>query len=102
MVSGRSPQAARGHVGIPDGLDFFQSVLFNKPVECRENLVQQADYLLRAKVGEKRGESDKVCDEDRGIGVVVGYVDLARLHSLGDGSRENIKEQALRVLLFLI
>ena len=50
MVWVRKCQPAGHQVGVTGGLNLFQTVLFDRDVEGRENFVQQTNDLLRADV----------------------------------------------------
>jgi hypothetical protein len=92
-------EAAGDHVGIADGLDLFQAMLFRQFVEGGEDPVQHGEYLGRRHVGGHLGEVHDVGEHDGDIGKTVGDGLVRALQAVRDGCGKNVEQQLFGALL---
>ena len=72
MPGGVQIEAAGHHVGIADGLDFFQAMLVDQFIEGREDAVEDGEHIMWWQVGRDLGVADDVGEHDAGIVKAVG------------------------------
>src|SRR5258706_8152491 len=100
VVRSRRGYAPGDHVGVADGLDFFQTPLFCESVEGGKDLVEKVNDLLGADVGSQSRKSDEVGKENSGLRILIDDVDFAVFHAGGDGTGEDAAEKVVGLLPF--
>ena len=88
------------HITVPDGFDFFQIVGIGELVESGEEVVQQVDQGFGGHLVCQGGETDEVRKQDRDAGVALSNVAFTLFEPSGDGCRQDIQEEPLRLFLF--
>ena len=92
-------EAARHHVGVPDGLDLLQAETLGHLVERREDPVQHGEHLGRRHAAGDLGEVDDVGEHHRHVGEAVGNGLVAVLQPLRHRTGKDVEQQALGALL---
>ena len=89
-----------GHHGDHAEPDHVHAELLGQFVERRENAVEHGEHLLRRHAFGQPGEIDDIHEHHGDIGKAVGDSLLLVFQTLGDGTGENVEQQALGALLF--
>ena len=95
VVVGSLGHAADDHVGVADRLDLLQPVALDEAVEDREDVVQDADQLVRRQRRRQPGELDDVGEQEGHVVEAVGDQRLAVPQPIGDRLGQDVQEQPL-------
>jgi hypothetical protein len=103
VVGPRRRHAAHHHVGVARGLDLFEPVVLDQPIEIRVDVIQELHQVIRSHIARPRSEASHVSEQDRSIVELVGDHRLrSALEAVGDRGGQNVHEQGLRALVFAL
>ena len=96
VILNRGGKIGNCHVGIPDGLDLFQTMTLRERVEHGKNIVQEPHDLGGGQAGRQRREIHDVGEQHPDLGEIVGDSARRDLQALGNRRWQDVEKQALR------
>src|SRR5262249_44937346 len=99
VVRQRLGQPAGDHIGVADGLDFFEPLLLDGDVEALEYGGQYFQDAIRREAGRQRSKSDEIREQDGRIVKPICDDGFTGSHARHDVLRQDVEQQGFRAQL---
>ena len=94
VIGARRGDAADEHVGIADGFDFLEPVVFGDAVEGGEQIVEKLDGAVGGVFVDDLGEVHDVGEEHGAFEEAINDGAFALFEAVGDGLGQNVEQEA--------